>query len=127
MGNNSGSNTLIGILAGTAIGATLGILFAPDKGINTRQRITDEALSAKDRLAESAYSAKEKALYFKDRLADTVASKKLSLEDQVEQIVSDTSHKADDVITALEAKLAELKEKNKKFQKPNQTIPGQTV
>ncbi|MEZ4803408.1 MAG: YtxH domain-containing protein [Gelidibacter sp.] len=120
MGNNS-SNTIIGILAGTAIGATLGILFAPDKGINTRQRISDEALAARDRIAEGAISAKDtianKAINLKDRVVETVTAKKLSLEDQVEQIVSDTSHKADDVITTLEKKLAELKAKNKKFQK----------
>ncbi len=120
MGNNS-SNTIIGILAGTAIGATLGILFAPDKGVNTRQRISDEALAAKDRIAEGALSAKEnlanRAINLKDRVVETVAAKKMTLDEQVEQIVSDTSHKADDVITTLEKKLADLKAKNKKFQK----------
>ena len=121
MGNNSSSNTLIGILAGTAIGATLGILFAPDKGVNTRQRLSEEALNAKDRIAEGAYAAKEnltnRAIHLRDSVIETVAAKKLSLEDQVEQIVSDTSHKADDVITTLENKLAELKAKNKQYQK----------
>lgn len=121
MGNNSSTNTLIGILAGTAIGATLGILFAPDKGVNTRQRIADESLAAKDRLTESALAAKEnltnRATDLRDRFVDTVATKKLTLEEKMEDIVSDTSHKADDVITTLEKKLAELKAKNKKFQK----------
>jgi len=121
MGNNSGTNTLIGILAGTAIGATLGILFAPDKGVHTRQRIADETLAAKDRFTESALAAKEnltnKASHLRDRFVDTVATKKMTLEEKMEDIVSDTSHKADDVITTLEMKLAELKEKNKKFQK----------
>jgi gas vesicle protein len=121
MGNNSSTNTLIGILAGTVIGATLGILFAPDKGVNTRQRIADESMAAKDRLSESAMAAKEnitnRAIHLRDRVADTVATKKLTLEEKMEDIVSDTSHKADDVITSLEKKLAELKDKNKKFQK----------
>ena len=121
MGNNSSTNTLIGILAGTAIGATLGILFAPDKGVNTRQRIADESIAAKDRFSESAMAAKEnisnRAMHLRDRVADTVATKKLTLEEKMEDMVSDTSHKADDVITALEKKLAELKVKNKKFQK----------
>lgn len=120
MGNNS-SNTIVGILAGTAIGATLGILFAPDKGINTRQRISDEALAAKDRITESALAAKEnianRAMHLKDRVVESVATKKLTLDEQVEQIVSDTSHKADDVITTLEKKLADLRAKNKQFQK----------
>ena len=121
MGNNSSNNTLIGILAGTAIGATLGILFAPDKGVNTRQKISDETVAAKDRVTESALAAKEnitnRAMNLKDRVVETVATKKLTLDEKMESIVSDTSHKADDVITTLEKKLAELKAKNKKFQK----------
>ena len=31
---------LLGVLAGVAVGATLGILFAPDKGTNTRKKIS---------------------------------------------------------------------------------------
>lgn len=108
MSNNS--NTVIGILAGAAVGATLGILFAPDKGANTRQRIADEAQAAKDRLVNGAHN-------LKDRVAETVSNKRHSLDDQIENIVSDASYKAEDVISTLEKKLADLKEKNKKFQK----------
>ena len=103
------SNTVLGLLAGTAIGATLGILFAPEKGLITRQRIAEEAMSAKDRLAETAVE-------LKDKVASSVVNSKDSLETQVESIVSNASHKAEDVIVTLERKLKELKEKNRKLQ-----------
>lgn len=107
---NNNSNTLLGILAGTAIGATLGILFAPDRGANTRQKIADQAAATKESLKETAYELRDKA-------ADTVATKRESLDSQIEYLVSDVSHKTEDVITTLEKKLSELKNKNKKLQK----------
>lgn len=115
------SSTVLGILAGTAIGATLGILFAPNKGSVTRQRISDEAISQKDALASKAIDLKDYvasgASDLKERISDSVGSGKQTLDEKVESIVSDASHKADDVITILEKNLADLKAKNKKLQK----------
>lgn len=104
------SSTLLGILAGTAIGATLGILFAPDKGSKTRQRIADETAAARDKMSEGAH-------HLRDKVADTVSSKKESLDEKLDHIMNDASHKAEDVITSLEKKLSDLKAKNKKYQK----------
>jgi gas vesicle protein len=38
----SNGKVLLGILAGVAAGATMGILFAPDKGLVTRKKISDK-------------------------------------------------------------------------------------
>jgi len=48
---NSGK-VLLGVLAGVAIGATLGVLFAPDKGWNTRKRISKKGEELVEELRE---------------------------------------------------------------------------
>jgi len=43
---------LLGVLAGFAVGAALGVLFAPDKGWNTRKRISKKGEDLADDLRE---------------------------------------------------------------------------
>ncbi len=43
---------LLGVLAGVAVGATLGILFAPDKGSTTRKKISRKADDYSEELEE---------------------------------------------------------------------------
>ncbi|QDO94322.1 YtxH domain-containing protein [Formosa sediminum] len=115
------SNTVLGLLAGTAIGALVGILYAPDKGSKTRKRLAEEASVVADKMNSSAQDIKEKvsstAHDLKEKVNSQMASQKKTLDEQLEVIVTDASHKADDVISTLEKKLAYLKEQNKKFQK----------
>ena len=109
MSNNTGS-TIVAILVGVTIGAGLGIFFAPDKGSKTREKIKDgfddlkgEAKTKWDALEEET---KEKFSKTKDDLKETV-----------ENLLSNSSYKAEEAITFLEEKLAELKKENAKLQK----------
>lgn len=53
---NSGSKVLLGVFAGAAAGAILGVLFAPDRGVETRRKIgegsKDIATNLKDKFAD---------------------------------------------------------------------------
>ena len=48
----SSGKVLLGLLAGIAAGATLGILFAPDKGSTTRRKIAQKGDDYADELGE---------------------------------------------------------------------------
>ena len=51
MGKKSG-NTLLAFIAGAATGALLGILYAPDKGVNTREKLSFQLDKYRDMLQE---------------------------------------------------------------------------
>ncbi|GIM53187.1 YtxH domain-containing protein [Capnocytophaga cynodegmi] len=103
-------NVLLALVTGVAIGAGAGILFAPDKGKNTRRKI-------KDSIDETTSKLKYKIDALSQEMKEKSSEFKGSLEDKVENLVSKSSHKAEDVITVLEKKLAALKEANAKLQK----------
>ena len=107
---NKGTVTL-GILLGTAIGASLGVLLAPEKGSNTRDKLKKEARDIKEQFVSDANEVK-------DDLAKTAASGKESFEKGFEDFTSKASYKTESVITFLEKQLAILKDKNKTLQKP---------
>jgi gas vesicle protein len=109
MSNNAG-NTAIAVLTGAAIGAGIGILFAPDKGSRTREKIKDGFEDVKDNL-------KHKFEDVTHQLRNKFSGSKHDLEESYEDLISKMSHKTEDVISFLEKKLAELKEQNAKLQK----------
>jgi gas vesicle protein len=74
----SSGKVLLGVLAGVAAGALLGVLFAPDKGWNTRKRISKKADEYVDGLREKF-----------DEFLDTISVKM----DEVKDEVSDFAEK----------------------------------
>lgn len=94
--SKKGSNALMAFLAGAAAGAILGILYAPDKGTNTREKLSFQLDKYKKILEEF--------------LADVVAGKETPLtseaKSQSQKVVSEAQDKAqrllDDVDELLE-------------------------
>lgn len=101
------ANTLLGLAAGSAVGVGLGILFAPDKGKNTRKKIKDSVSNKVDELKEQleslAKNLHEKSLDIKG-----------SLEEKIDNILSESNYKSEDLISLLEEKLASIKKEAKK-------------
>jgi gas vesicle protein len=69
------SKVIVALAAGVAIGGVLGILFAPDKGSATREKVADKA-------GDLADAVKEKMAQGKDKLAGL----KSDLEDQLDRV-----------------------------------------
>ena len=88
------SNSLIAFLAGIATGAVLGILFAPDKGKNTRDKLSFQLEKYKERImeileqiGEEEKDAPSQARAEGQRIINETKQKAETLLDDVEQLI----------------------------------------
>lgn len=63
MSREKNSGIVLGLLAGAAIGSLLGVLFAPDKGCETRRRIRRKAEDLRDEALDQYETLSERAKY----------------------------------------------------------------
>jgi gas vesicle protein len=87
--NDSGfGKFLVGLLSGAAVGAVLGILYAPDKGDRTRRKIAktsrDIRNGIKDKIQDFVDSAEEFVEDLRDEATDLL-NKEVDVDIEVEQ------------------------------------------
>ena len=81
--SNERTNGLLGFLAGAAVGATLGVLFAPRSGKETRERIANKAGGMKDELEEFIDQARGEWYKAKGKASDAATMTKDEVTDFV--------------------------------------------
>jgi len=72
--NNTGK-IVVAIAAGVAVGAVLGVLFAPDKGSETRKKMSDEGKKLYDDAKDKFRRTKEKFNDLKDDIEQKIKEK----------------------------------------------------
>ena len=83
---NSGK-ILLGVLAGVAIGATLGVLFAPKKGSSTRKRIARKSNDYVNELEDKF-----------NEVIEGVSRKYQNVKEEVKQMTEEGKGKAEDFV-----------------------------
>ncbi len=91
---------ILGVVGGVAVGALLGILFAPEKGDKTRRKIMDKSNDYADELKEKL-----------DTLLGTITNKYEKIWKEGESLLADGKSKLNDVKKDGEDLLAEGKSK----------------
>jgi gas vesicle protein len=77
---------ILGVLGGVAVGALLGVLFAPDKGNNTRKKIADKSNDYTDELK-----------YKLDNILGTITQKYEKIWAEGEKLVAEGKSKMNEV------------------------------
>ena len=121
---NTGS-TLLALVTGAAIGAAVGLLYAPESGDETRKKINKES-----KKAQKQFNQKYKET--SSNLSSKAKKARFDFETRLEETLSSASYKADEILSAMESKLEDLRKQNAKLQKDGKSdsssnTPNQAV
>ncbi|HEK18822.1 MULTISPECIES: YtxH domain-containing protein [unclassified Mucilaginibacter] len=79
---NDNTKVVVALLAGLAAGAALGILFAPDKGSETRDKLTESLNNLGDSIKETAAAEIDKLVGLKDKVVENIKNKVKGAEEE---------------------------------------------
>lgn len=97
--NKKGNGLLFAFLAGAAVGAIIGILYAPDKGSNTREKLSFRLDKYRKMLEE----------FIGEKMAGTVPGMTGEPQPQAQKVVSEAQEKAERLLEDVDELLAQLR------------------
>ncbi len=78
----NGAKSLIALFTGLAAGVALGILFAPEKGSETRDKLADSLKDLGDSLKEKAAEELDNLSEFKNKVVNNIKTKLKTQEEE---------------------------------------------
>jgi len=99
--NSKQGNFLLGLVTGVAAGTLLGMLYAPDKGVNTRERVS---------YLLSKYKTQLEALL--QNLKDGKDETPNEAKEESQKVTNETKEKAQKLFNDVENLIEQIKQKN---------------
>jgi len=99
---------LLALITGAAIGAAAGMLYAPESGDVTREKLSKDAKKAQEKFNKKYEEATS-------NLTTKAKKAKKDFEGRLDETLSSASYKADEILAAMETKLEDLRKQNSKL------------
>lgn len=95
---------VVALLAGLAVGAAIGVLFAPASGSETRNLITDKSKDLADSAKDKFETYKEKIKSGADQLAETAKDKYQSYSERIQNGADELADLKDRAVETVKSK-----------------------